>query len=437
MERSKLRARELVFWPGMSKQIEDVVSNCTTCQQLRLSHPKEPMIPHEIPQYPWQIVASDLFEWNGGSYVLVVDYYSRYWEVAVLHSTTSTAVINKLRQIFARHGIPETVKSDNGPQYSSAEFDTFAANWKFSHVTSSPKYPQSNGLAEKTVQTAKRMLEKAKRDRRDPYLALLEQRNTPVASYKSPAQLSMGRHLRSLLPCTTNHLIPETVCYRETQSMFQKKQAEQKSNYDKSAVPLQPLKTGEAVRVKQECEWRPGKVIEIADTPRSYLAETPEGAVYRRNRRHLHRDAEYFCGLVNQETGDEFKAWLPSNLRIILLSKLTIPKYKLAVDNKSDFNTIYFTLLHIYFAGDCFWRFYLFVHAESIEKEAISRQKSLECRGYKFVWTRDDEHILIFEQCSTASSTGKTTPARETASMRKFCNQAAGNSDDLENSFSY
>jgi hypothetical protein len=110
-------------------------------------------------------------------------------------------------------------------------------------------------------------------------------------------------------------------------------------------------------------------------------------------------------------------ASLPSNLRIILLSKLTLPKYKLAVDNKSDFNTICFTLLHIYFAGDCFWRFYLFVHAESIEKEAISRQKSLECRGYKFVWCRDDEHILIFEQCSTASSTGKTTPARETASM--------------------
>jgi hypothetical protein len=64
-------------------------------------------------------------------------------------------------------------------------------------------------------------------------------------------------------------------------------------------------------------------------------------------------------------------------------------------------------------------------------------QKLLECRGYKFVWCRDDEHILIFEQCSTASSTGKTTPARETASMRKFCNQAAGNSNDLENFFSY
>ena len=67
---------------------------------------------------------------------------------------------------------------------------------------------------------------------------------------------------------------------------------------------------------------------------------------------------------MNQETGDEFKAWLPSNLRIILLSTLTLPKYKLAVDNKSDFNTIYFTLLLIYFAGDCIWRFYLFGHAK-------------------------------------------------------------------------
>ena len=298
IERSKLRARDLVFWPGMTKQIENMVSNCSTCEELRLSNPREPMIPHEIPQYPWQIVATDLFAWNGGNYIVVVDYYSRYWEIASLRSMTSTAVIAKLRQVFARHGIPETVKSDNGPQYSSAEFATFAASWKFSHVTSSPKYPQSNGLAEKTVQTAKRMLEKAKRDHKDPYLALLEQRNTPVANYKSPAQLSMG-----------SHLIPETVCYRETQARFLKKQAEQNANYHKSAVPLQPLKTGETVRVKQEGEWRPAKVIEIADTPRSYLVKTSEGAVYRRNRRHLHKDASQDQSILyaDVETNAEMK----------------------------------------------------------------------------------------------------------------------------------
>ena len=61
IERSKLRARDLVFWPGMTKQIEAIVTNCSTCQELRSSNPRELMLPHEIPQYPWQIVAIDLF----------------------------------------------------------------------------------------------------------------------------------------------------------------------------------------------------------------------------------------------------------------------------------------------------------------------------------------------------------------------------------------
>ncbi|KAK3728945.1 hypothetical protein QZH41_016810 [Actinostola sp. cb2023] len=275
IERSKQRARELVFWPGMSKQIEDTVANCSICQELRNSNTKEPMIPHEIPQYPWQIAATDLFTWNGGNYIVVVDYYSRYWEVSSLHNTTSTSVIEKLKQFFARHGIPETLKSDNGPQYSSAEFAKFAAVWKFSHVTSSPKYPQSNGLAEKTVQTVKRTLEKAKRDGKDPYLAMLEQRNTPVGNYKSPAQLSMARRLRSILPCTTSHLLPETTSHQETMVRFQKKQAEQKANYDRSATPLPSLHTGETVRIQRDGDWKPAKVIEVADTPRSYRGWRP------------------------------------------------------------------------------------------------------------------------------------------------------------------
>ena len=61
VERSKLRARKLVYWPGMSKQVEDVVSSCAVCQELRHSNAQEPMVPHEIPQYPWQIVGTDAF----------------------------------------------------------------------------------------------------------------------------------------------------------------------------------------------------------------------------------------------------------------------------------------------------------------------------------------------------------------------------------------
>ena len=144
-----------------------------------------------------------------------------------------------------------------------------------------------NGLAEKTVQTVKTILEKAKRDGKDPYLAILEQCNTPVDNYKSPAQLSMGRRLRSILPSTTNHLLPETP--RNTEKTSQK-QEQQKAYHDRSAIALPLLKTGEQVRFHRDDEWEPARIIEVSNTHRSYILETPDGAVYRRNRVHLHND---------------------------------------------------------------------------------------------------------------------------------------------------
>jgi len=141
IERSKLRARGLVYWPGMSSQFEELIANCSTCNELRQNNQKEPMIPHEIPKYPWQIVATDLLTWNNTNYLIVVDYYSHLWKISSLKSTTSASVIRKMKAYFSRHGIPEIVKSDNGPQYSSSEFATFADSWNFKHVTSSPRYP--------------------------------------------------------------------------------------------------------------------------------------------------------------------------------------------------------------------------------------------------------------------------------------------------------
>lgn len=97
--------------------------------------------------------------------------------------------------MFAMFGIPETLLSDNGPCYSSREFKNFARIWDFEHTTGSPLYPQSNGLAQKTVQTAKALMDKAHAQQADPYLSLLEYRNTPVDGLKSPAQLLMSRRV--------------------------------------------------------------------------------------------------------------------------------------------------------------------------------------------------------------------------------------------------
>ena len=122
---------------------------------------KEPLIPTPLLDYPWQVAGTDQFELNQYHYLLVVDYFSRYPEAIKLSSTTSANVIAALKTVFARHGIPEIVRSDNGPQYSSsAEFAQFASTYGFSHVTSSLRYPQSNGHVERAVQTVKRMLKK-------------------------------------------------------------------------------------------------------------------------------------------------------------------------------------------------------------------------------------------------------------------------------------
>lgn len=121
-----------------------------------------------------------LFTLNGKNYVLVFDYYSHYPEMALLKETTASQVIIQIKSILARHGIPSVVWSDNGPQFNCAEFRAFAQQYGFKHVTSSPNYPQSNGLVENGVKIVKLLIKKAMLSNSDPYLALLNYRSTPL-----------------------------------------------------------------------------------------------------------------------------------------------------------------------------------------------------------------------------------------------------------------
>ena len=291
IEKTKQRAREILFWPGMSNEIHQTVAACPICSKLSNSNPKEPMIPHETPSRPWQKLGTDLFTWDGRNFMITVDYYSRYFEVDELpvQATTSKAVIRKLSSHFARHGIPEIVISDNGPQFSSKDFKEFTTQWDFKHITTSPGYPQSNGLAEKTVQTVKRILSKAKADNSNPLLAILEYRCTPVDNLASPAQLLMGRQLRSILPTTEKKLLAKVINPTHVTSRRHQLQQTQKKHYDKSARHLQPLKPGDSINVQlfPKDNWKPAKVINHRDTPRSYTVETEDGGTYCRNRRFL------------------------------------------------------------------------------------------------------------------------------------------------------
>ena len=124
----------------MNSQIETLISTCSTLAHHRNANQREQLQPHELPTRPWQKVGTDLFDWKGKphqAHLIVVDYYSRYPEVAELRDTKARTVINKIKSSLSRHGIPETVISDNGPQDSSKEFEQFATEYKFTHTTQS------------------------------------------------------------------------------------------------------------------------------------------------------------------------------------------------------------------------------------------------------------------------------------------------------------
>lgn len=290
----KARARDAVYWPGINAQIEDMVSTCAQCQENRKSQPSEPMIPHDIPDRPWAKVGTDLVHYKNNDYMLCVDYYSKYPEMSKLNDQSSASTINALKSMFARHGLPDEVMSDNGPQYSSHEFAQFADQWEFKHTTISPGYSQSNGQVERTVQTIKDMFRKLEDEDGDPYLALLNYRNTPLDGVgKSPAQLLMSRRLKTRLPQKSTLLKPEVA--KSVHSKLVQRQKTQKFYYDqKAGTPKPELKEGDIVRFRcPKGTWRLGVVrCKRTDAPRSYDVATAEDKVYRRNRQHIFRTRE-------------------------------------------------------------------------------------------------------------------------------------------------
>ena len=162
ISKTKARARETVYWPNINQHIEMLIKKCEVCQTYQKQQQKEPMIPSDIPIYPFQIVASDLFNWNNQDFAIVVDYYSKYWEIERLYDTKSITIVKKMKKMFSRLGIPETLRSDNGPQYTAQVFKEFSKEWNFKNVTSSQEYPKSNGFVERHIQIVKKILTKAK-----------------------------------------------------------------------------------------------------------------------------------------------------------------------------------------------------------------------------------------------------------------------------------
>ena len=241
------------------------------------------MIIQEPPDRPCSKIGCGLFEFNGVHYLLSVDYYSKWIEVAKLDGITSSNIICHLKSQFARYGIPDELISANGPQYACSAFNDFSRSYGFVHTTSSPLYPQSNGEVERAVQTIENLLKKGQ----DPYKALLNYRNTPLDGIGlPPAQILMGRRLKTSLSTSAELLKPQGT--PEIKQHLQKINERHKFCYEKyCSKELPPLDKGDQVSLKHDKKWIQAKVVEKHHTPGSYIVQTPGGQKYRRNCRHL------------------------------------------------------------------------------------------------------------------------------------------------------
>ena len=282
----KARARESIFWPGITNDIIHTVSSCDVCARFSPQNAKEPLLPHPEPLYPFQRVGLDLFNHDSKDYVILVDYYSSYPEVIPVSSTKASYVINVLKSTFARWGSPETLISDNAPQLVCAEFDEFCAQWEIDHTTSSPYLPRSNGMSERGVRSAKQLIKKCIESSQDFYQALLILRSSPLHCGLSPAQLLMGRRLRNNLPIFSNLLNTNSSNFSRN---FSEEKARYKYYYDQHSKPLPELHVGTYVymynTVKKIWDTQAQVIEKLSD--RSYLLKTIDNVFYRRNRVHL------------------------------------------------------------------------------------------------------------------------------------------------------
>ncbi|BHF82463.1 hypothetical protein SprV_0802560100 [Sparganum proliferum] len=205
--RMKSIARSFAYWPGIDGEIDDLVRRCSRRQQAAKMPPRQPPVPWEPPERSWSRVHIDFAgPLNGVSYLILVDAYSKWPEIAPLNPATASATIVFLRRTFSQHGLPEVLVSHNGSQFTSSSFENFCRQHNIQHLRSPPYHPQSNGQAERSVDTFKRALLKARGEGTTDEIVqafLFSYRTTPNPASPggvSPAENCVQHFMHSSLP---------------------------------------------------------------------------------------------------------------------------------------------------------------------------------------------------------------------------------------------
>ena len=238
-----LRARESVFWPGISTDIRQMVKDCDLCNKNQPVQPKLPIMQPDLPARLWEKLGTDFFEFNGKKYLMVVDHYSRFPVIRLLNDMTSHTVCNHFTSILAEYSLPATIIADFGSQYISKRFGSKCVQSGITLHCSSPYHHQANSLAETAIRTCKSLLRKALEENECPYTALWMYRTTPLYGHTpSPHELLFGREPQTTLPSSRSTLKskhPDNDLHQEVNQRGQEKQAvfcDRKAGSDKRSL---------------------------------------------------------------------------------------------------------------------------------------------------------------------------------------------------------
>lgn len=297
MTKQNLRTR--VWWPGMEKDAEKFCKTCHGCQLVSKSNPPEPIENTELPERPWEHLAIDFLGPmpSGHSILVVIDYYSRYYEINIMKSTTAEKTVLALKTIFARHGNPITLTSDNGPQFISETFADYLKSIGVRHHKTTPKWPQANGEVERQNQSLLKRMKIAHSEGKDwkeellIYLQAYRANRHPSTGY-SPAELLFQRKLRTKMPQLNPKINDHDQEVRDRdneQKGLSKFYADRRRNAQTTDIV-----PGDKVLIKRDKHTgkldthfhsQPFDVIE--KTGSKVTVQSPEGVKYARNSSHL------------------------------------------------------------------------------------------------------------------------------------------------------
>ena len=281
-ERCLLRARNTVFWPKITYDIQELIERCIICQEHGKSQPITG-ITKELPPFPWHTLATDIFYWKRMDFLIVADVFSKYFLVRKLANSTSAAVCAEIATIVTELGLPHIIRSDNGPCYNSKEFQQLLQHYNITHHTSSPHHPRSNGFVERMVGVAKKLMDKAGSEGKPWISGLYEYRVTPQSgSIALPLQLITQRTPREKdLP-----QLPSTLGAQEMYETCQELIRRQPNKPERNYIELTP---GMAVWVqhRQNTSWEPATVVSQSSSNSYWIMQengTDQPKVYRRTR---------------------------------------------------------------------------------------------------------------------------------------------------------